>query len=397
MINNREKVNYRIMTAALIAFMAVSWALFIFLNGFVCLDAMGHSAIVGYTLRGYDAYKLIGEEALLPEVGAIPPYFSTVPWALAFGAIFYPGYLPFKFVKIYITALHFIVLALMMLTVAKKTKNSSAKSLTMFLFAVLGNFSFMYSLHFGNCGGVVSMLVVCAVLLVDDKPALAGLIMGVALLKPQISAVFCLLWLIEKKIKPLVVAGLFTVAGWAASSLCSHTDPLTLLKEMLGASTASELQYLGLLSPLRFAGVSSTVILAANMIIGCAFAVILYMQLKKRGLTEQSLFLRCLPAACASCVWIYKNGTDYLMLIVAVFALLEMLSLITDGKRFFALMVMTVYVQLSRAAVSFVSYAFPDSPLLRDLAKSADGFLILAVGVGVCALASSVYKKKIAE
>ena len=238
------------------------------------------------------------------------------------------------------------------------------------------------------------MLVVCAVLLVDDKPALAGLIMGIALLKPQISAVFCLLWLDVKKIKPLVVAGLFTAAGWTASSLLTHTDPLTLLKEMLGASTASELQYLGLLSPLRFAGVSSTVILAANIIIGSAFAVSLHMWLKKKGLAEKSVFLRYLPAACASCVWIYKNGTDYLMLIVAVFALLELFSLLKNGKQFFALMVMTAYLQLNRAAVSFVSYAFPENALMRDCVKSADGFLILAVGIGVCALASSVYSKK---
>jgi hypothetical protein len=396
---DRSKNNYKVMMIFLALFLLVSWGLFVFLKGFVCNDTAGHYAIVAYSLRGYDAYQLVGKDALIQSVGAIPDGFSTVPWALVFGAIFYAGYMPLKFAKIYIIALHFISLALCAFLVAKKTKNSDKKMIIMLLLASLADFSFMYSLHFGNCGGVVALLTVCAILLVDDKPITAGIIMGIAMMKPQISAIFCLIWLIEKKIKPLITSAVVVIAGWAAASLLTHTGPVMLLKEMLGASTASDNQYLGLISPLRFLGINSTLILAANVVIGAAYTILMYSWLKKRNLIQKSVFIKYMPASIASCFWIYKNGTDYLMLIAAVFALLEIIDMYKTPKQFLLALVCVAYLEMSRCAVCLVAYAYPDNAVFRDAIKSADGFLLLIVGILICYIAQKAYstEKKIAE
>lgn len=393
LLNEKEQKRNRIITFVAVAiFFIVTWAIFVHLGGFFyCRDLRGHRAIVGYALRGYDPYLLIGKKPINDFVGEIYENFSTVPWALVFGAFFYPGYMPLTAAKIYLVALHFVFLALMLYLIRKKYGERS--NLLLIALCALSHFSFMYSIHYGNCGGVVSLMLICALILVDDKPVAAGVLMGFALLKPQISALFCLVWLIDKKIKPLVVAGAFTAAGWAAASAFTKTNPVQLLKEMLAASTSSEEQYLGLVSPLRFLGVSSVAILAVNIVIGIAFTFILGMWLKKKGNDKNSVFLKYIPAAVASCFWIYKNGTDFLVLLIVVIAIIEILEYCQSLKDFFAALVLLACFEMSRAAVSTVSSFVYDNFMIRDLIKSAEGFLLIILGIAACVMITKINQR----
>lgn len=395
LLNEKAQKRNTVITICVTAvFFVATWIMFVYLDGlkFECRDLQGHRAIVGYTMKGLDPYKLIGVEAIDEFVGTIPPRFSTVPWALVFGAFFYPGYMPITAAKVYLTALHIVFLALGIYLIYKR--NHEKKNLFVIAFAAVSHFSFMYSIFFGNCGGVISLMIICALLLVDEKPVIAGLIMGIALLKPQISALFCLVWLIDKKIKPLIIAGAFCVAGWAASSALTGINPLQLLKEMSEASTASEEQYLGLLSPLRFLGVDSMIILGLNVIIGVAFMVILGIKLKKSGANKFSPFLKYTPAAIASCFWIYKNGTDFLILLIAVIALIEILPYCGSFKEYLPVIFCIGCFEMSRAVISVLSKLFMSHIVFRDLIKSGEGLLLMILGIITCRMVTAFYKEK---
>lgn len=394
MLLEKEQKRNRIITfIAVGVFFAVTWVIFIYLGGinFGCRDLCGHRAIVGYALKGYDPYLLIGKGVIDDFTGEIFPNFSTVPWALVFGAFFYPGYMPLSAAKVYLAALHIVFLMLGLYLIRKKYEDKS--NVLLIAFCAVSHFSFMYSVYFGNCGGVVSLMLICALLLVDDKPVLAGLIMGAALMKPQISALFCFVWLMEKKIKPLVVSGMFCVAGWATASVFTKTNPVQLLKEMLEASTASEEQYLGLMSPLRFLGVESIVILAVNVFIGVAFTAVLGIWLKKRGSDKVSVFLKYTPAAIASCFWIYKNGTDFLVLMIAVIAVIEILKYCKSTKEYVFALFLIAFFEMSRAALSTISSLVYEQVVVRDVLKSSEGFLLMILGIAACVMITKIYQR----
>ncbi len=391
----KRKDNITLLTAVGFCFVA-TWAIFFYLSAikdgkwFDCRDLKGHRAIVGYALSGKDPYLYIGKDAVSDFIGKIPPKFSTVPWALVFGAVFYPGYLPLTASKIYLILFQTVFLALGIYLINKKCNDK--KNIFIIAFCAVSHFSFMYSMYFGNCGGAVSLMIICALLLVDDRPVIAGIIMGFALMKPQISAIFCIVWLLDKKIKPLVSAGVVCVAGWAVSSAVTGVNPLTLLKEMSEASTSSDEQYLGILSSLKFLGVDSMVVLGLNVAAGVLFTVIFTLKLKKSGAADKNIFLKYTPAAVASCFWIYKNGTDFLILLIAVIALTEILEYCNKAEfRLYLLFIM--FLEISRGAVSTASSFMFSDVFLRDVLKSAEGLALMIVCIIICSTSIEIYKR----
>jgi len=270
MADNRKRA---ILLSSLILCGIISAAAFLWLGGFTYPDTAGHWRIVAYTLKGYNPYTLIGADTIEPAIGAIPGGFTTVPWALVFGTLFYAGYAPLWFAEIYILFLHAGTAVVLLYLLGKEYKEK--RLLITMALALFTSFSFLYSVHYGNYGAVISMILACAIILTDRNTVIAGLLMGVALLKPQISAPFCLIWALQGKWKHLAIAAAFTASGWAASSIVTSTNPITLLAAMFETGTASSYQYLGLLSPLKYYGVDPVTILAINATIGIGVIIVI--------------------------------------------------------------------------------------------------------------------------
>lgn len=359
-----------------------------FYLGYSGYDIKGHWKICVYALNGYDPFPLIGEKAVLEWVGKIPAKFSTVPWACVFGSVFYGGFLPLEYAEIYLWVLHFIFWALTGITVFLRYRGKMEnRVLWLFVLLIAAQFSFMYSLRFGNMGGIVCCMLIMSICLADKRPWLAGILLGFAMMKPQIAAIVCLVYLLNRKWKPLFLAAGIDIAGWIATGILTDTGIVTLLKETFSSGTASGEQYLGLLSFLLSFGWEKSLILILNVIIGIGYTLVLWLYLKKSCALEENALILYAPACIASTFWIYKNGTDYLILAFAAafFVLLGIREQVS--KRDFWICVLgTAYLEMSRCAVYLGVVLLEETSWGRNLVKSIDGFILGIVGVILCRL-----------
>lgn len=379
-MENRQ-TRYRLLLA-LFALCAVVCLGVVCILGFSFFDLVGHWRICRYTLAGINPYEMIGRTG---PYGEIPPGFSTVPWSCFLGSAFYGGFLPLKHVWIYSISLHLLAAGATSVALCRAA-GPLLKNREWFpaALAVFVHFSYAYSLAMGNAGGILCCLLMLSILLAGKRPWLSGLLLALAMVKPQVTAVVCVIYLLNRRWKPLFFAAAIDIAGWAVTCLLTKTDPSTLLLQTFSSGTASDGQYLGLLSALRFLGTDSSLILLMNMALGLAYAVGGWLYLRRHsGLSAGSPALY-LPACVASTFWMYKNGTDYSILSFCVFLfLLLVLNTSTDRKDFWLSYLCIAYGMLSRCWV-YLGITLFDSLLLRDLFKSADGLLLALMGLVFC-------------
>jgi hypothetical protein len=331
---------------------------------------------------------LIGETSALESVGEIPAGFSTVPWACVFGSVFYGGFLPFSVARVYTLALHFVSLIATCVVLYKTFSNAvPEKGKWCLVLLPCVHFSFMYSVHYGNAGGIICCLLVIAFCISDRWPILSGVLLGLSMMKPQVAAIICLAFLIRKQWKALCVAAAIVITGWAVSAWMTATEPSTLLRQTLEYGTAAPTQYLGLLNNLKYIGVDSTLILLLNMVLGCTYTLWLMAYLKKKNHYAANSVFAFVPACLASVFWIYKNGTDYL---IVTYAAVFFVLLLTrrEMKLWDAVLSLAcvLFLQMSRCVVYLGMILVKDNLFISDLFKSADGMVIAVIGIYLCRL-----------
>lgn len=378
----------KFLTIIMFACLLVSVALFFYLYQTILGDLRGHWPICRYTLEGINPYPLIGQPAAVEAIGTIPPAFSTVPWSCVFGSAFYAGFLPFEWAYTYNFVLHFASLVALMVAIYKTFKDILPKNHMIIALLVPGaHFSFLYSVNYENAGGIICCWLMIAFLIGEKHPYISGILLGFAMMKPQITGIICLVYLLRKQWKQLFTAAAIVIAGWAATCILTSTGPVELLIQTLESGTAAETQYLGLFNNLKYFGVDSTVILLINVAVGGIYTLAVYFWVnKKANLKADSLFA-FVPACIASTFWIYKNGTDYM--VVAFVALLVCVLYVRNGMSIadYIIAILSIgYLEMSRCAVYLGVVIFEDNLFIRDLFKSGDGLLIAIAGIFVCRL-----------
>ena len=123
----------------------------------------------------------------------------------------------------------------------------------------------------------------------------------------------------------------------------------------------------------------------ANMLIGILFTGGSWLYLKKKGSAEADSLILYAPACAASTFWMYKNGTDYLILaFVAAFFIWLCLEKKISTKHFVLSAGCIFYLEMSRCAVYFLIMVGGKTAAIRNMAKSADGFLIAVAAMILC-------------
>lgn len=119
---------------------------------------------------------------------------GTVPWAYVLGNVINPGFLPYSAMCVYILALDFIaplVTALCMGRFLLRHRYVQDKymavlaSLLVFAPSMWAN-----AVLFGNQSGIVCCCVILSMCVLEDSETLAGLLLAVAMCKPQVAFVF---------------------------------------------------------------------------------------------------------------------------------------------------------------------------------------------------------------
>ena len=356
----------------------------IFYLGHSTGDLLGQWKICAYTLNGIDPFALaISGEAPIESIGTIPASFSTVPWACTLGNIFYPGFLSYETAQIYITLLQLGVCIVSVFIVYNHCKHYVENN-TILLIALtfLSHFCFVYSWSLGNNGAIISLLVIDAICIVNKHPYIAGVLIAFAMVKPQITAIICIVFLLNKKWKPLIVGAVIDIAGWIATCLITSTPFMKLFSECMTSGTSSGRHYYGVLSPLTFIGIDKTAVLLFNAVLGIAFTVILWYYLKKKGIKNN--IATYVPACIASVMWTYKNGPDYMMVVLAsVLFIYICLDKHINTKDYILSLMCIFALQMSRLAVN-VMQTVVTSYSVRTAVKSAEGLLLMAIGVLFC-------------
>ncbi|MDO4797000.1 MAG: hypothetical protein Q4A01_03165 [Coriobacteriales bacterium] len=348
--------------------------------GYDSWDLAGHWRICKYSLMGIDPFPLIGKPAAIEAVGAIPKGFSTAPWSLVLGSALYGAMLPMEVARVYVVALHVVALAVLAYIVHSRRARWGLQraDATLALLLVVVHFSLMYSLRYGNTGGALCIFLIQAMLIADDHPWLAGILVAFAMTKPQIAVPICGVMLLNGKFRTIALAAAIDLVSWGCASVLTGTPALGLLSEMGQYGVMVNKQYLGLLSPLHFAGVAPSTILAANVGIGVVFTVALWLLVRSRPCRFKGL-LTYVPACAASVVWIYKNGTDFLILCVCAFFFYYLFAHVerTPARSLVALLGM-VLMETSRILVGVFTYTHARDLFMVDVIKSVEGFAVLA-------------------
>ena len=367
------------------ACLVLSAAAFFWIGGIFTNDMAIHRTMFAYILRGVDPNQWIGKQPLFPDLRVIRVGFSTVPWAGILGIGFYAPFLPMLYSKIAVVAWHLVSLAAATCALMRRF-SPALPGKKRYLIPVLmaAQFAFFFSLHHGNMGAPICYLMILALLTLDTAPVLSGIMIGLTMVKPQLSAILCLIILLNKKYIPLLVGAGLALAGWILTAALTHVGPMKLFVDAFLCGTASPSQYLGLLSVLRyFLPLGDGAILALNAGIGCVYSIWLWQVLRKSGVGADSLVLY-IPACFASTFWFYKNGPDYAILALGSI-LLYCLCLAPEvsGRRFALCLFMAAYLEISRIAV-YMGVLLSETDLGRDLFKSLDGLILMLIGIYLC-------------
>lgn len=210
--------------------------------------------------------------------------------------------------RYYFLAANSFVLALASYVLSAKT--SSLKIKDCVLVTSLLSLDFFISLHEGNAGGMVCAFLIMAWLLCDEHEYISGVLIAFAMTKPQDALIVCILMLVMKKIKPLVVGAVIDISAWGIVSFLTGKGMFELLNEFLFMP--------GRTGHPPFAGIFTILTdnfyaaAAMSMIAGIIFAVALYMLLPD---VTPKIF-KAYPAFMAVTFWCYSFSNDRYVLIL---------------------------------------------------------------------------------
>jgi len=287
-----------------------------------------------YTLRGINPMDVVkGVVPVNDAIGALPPNAGTVPWGYALGNVLTFGFLPYSYAKI----IGMLTFPLLCLIAGFYTFKYVSRSTGNRLFGVLAALlipcvpTWVGSFGLGNGGATLSCLLLLMVLFVDQKPYLAGVLLGVATIKPQLAGIFYLSLLMQKRVKTLITASSLVAVSWLVAALLTDSSPLAMLLETNAQGMNPEtyrntnfgivglfMGYIGKAGclPRHYA-------LALSALFGVAFVITLsVLALKNPALRNNTLFFYAIPAV-ASTFWFYKQPHDFCIIFILAIAFLQ--------------------------------------------------------------------------
>jgi hypothetical protein len=291
-------------------------------------------------------YCFIHGENLLPVMllektppdGIHPPMKDNVPympWSYVIGNLFVPGFFPLHVAlwwEVIITLALFVWMGIRIYhMIIRQHAAFFAVLVTALCFAQYGylpNFTFL------NPSFFVIPLIVLGVLYGAPLPVksnrnnswmhcgcheiISGCLLGIALMKPQMAALFFIPFLIRKQIIPLVIGTLWVIVPWLFMSWLYGENPFTYLSYYLSPALHIGIKinnYMGLLDPL----IKSCENPSIAHLIQVAFFAMLATFLCWRFRKAQNIVIFAIPAV-FSTLWTYSTATNLPVLAILIIA-----------------------------------------------------------------------------
>ena len=306
-------------------------------------------------LKGIDVATAIRESRIIDGIGAMPPTIATVPWGRILGNVVHAGFLPEKLAFIYGVIIYTISIVFTWYIVTKKMVEnnflSRINTIVLCMLILLGSFYWVDDITFMNNGFIISFLVLLAMMVVDEHEYIAGFLLAIAMLKPQIALLFYITLLLKKKYRTIISSGIWCLISWAIYLLYVGGNPINQLMELLQQSgeKAAGFIWFGYWDFLTRFGVSGTIAMFCSMIMGIVVTAVLSCYLIKKGFGNDTIIMCSVPAM-ISTGWCYKSTSDWIILcfpLLIIFYLLRYAGInfktIACGSLFLLLMEVKVF------------------------------------------------------
>ncbi len=279
-------------------------------------------------LRGIDSAEAIKQGLILPGIGELPESTSTLPWAKIMGIFLHGSFLPYKISCVYYIIINLLIFGLMLYLVRNRLleKYGEKQPAIWGTVNILSSWYIVDWIWMGNNASIVCFLIICAICVMDRHEILAGCMLSIAMIKPQIVLPFYILWVLLKKWKMIgVSAGIVTVS-WLASIFITGISPVRQLENLLSMRVEMEEGYLvyGIFDELRKYGLDAKAVLFMSMALGILVCFICCYRLIKYYDMDGSVFLPYIAPAAVSVFWCYKSQCDYNILMIIAVTIVEM-------------------------------------------------------------------------
>ena len=268
-------------------------------------------------LRRWLEERFVLGEHIDPQVAASFARRGVVypPWSYFAGLLmFWP---PWPQVRVWFALINFVSLIWIVSFVAAYARDQSKLDRILLVLSVTAIGATCTTIGVGNYPVIVVALLVGAYQAEQEgRPILSGLLMGLALLKPQLAAPFLLVALVRVRFRTLIVAAIYVIVATIAIWAISGIDPVRMLGQSVRMTEAYASTTAGLLTLVLDLGVAYR--LAAPVTAIVCLAIFTPMLWYYR---DRSLMLLFAVAAVTSRLWTYNLNTSNLMLIFLLLAL----------------------------------------------------------------------------
>jgi len=278
------------------------------------------------TLKGIDSAEAIRQGIQVQGI-MLPASTSTFPWTKILGVLIHGSFLPYDISCIYYVILNTVVLTTMIVLVYRYMReySESNKVATVSILLMLSSWYLADLVTANNNATMICALIIIAIVIEDEHEVLSGVLIAFAMIKAQIVLPFCFVWLLKKKWKLLVTAAGIDIVCWLTSVVVTGVSPIRQLSNLVNMRVEMTEGYLvyGIFDGLRSFGVSSTMVLALSMFLGCILLVLGFC-LTDRVLPKELKWFRWSLPAMVSVFWCYKSQCDYNILMIVALMLVEL-------------------------------------------------------------------------
>lgn len=278
------------------------------------------------TLKGIDSAEAIRQGIQVQGI-MLPASTSTFPWTKILGVLIHGSFLPYDISCIYYVILNTVILTTMIVLVYRYMReySESNKVATASILLMLSSWYLADLVTANNNATMICALIIIAIVIEDEHEVLSGVLIAFAMIKAQIVLPFCLVWLLKKKWKLLVTAAGIDIVCWLTSVVVTGVSPIRQLSNIVNMRVEMTEGYLvyGIFDGLRSFGVSSTMVLALSMFLGCILLVLVFC-LTDRVLPKELKWFRWSLPAMVSVFWCYKSQCDYNILMIVALMLVEL-------------------------------------------------------------------------
>jgi hypothetical protein len=274
---------------------------------------------------------LLNNEEPPPGVGRATAHNTPyLPWSYVIGNIFTPGFLSVISALWWELILSFFLIIWMGIKTYRVSFKDEKLSYTVSLlivFLCLAQYGFTPSLAYMNPSLFVVPLLVLSSLYASDKNwFLTGTLLGLAMLKPQMAALFFIPFLVKGQWKSIITGVMWVVIPLLVASIVYFENPIKLVADYVqgtmgeAEATTNDI-YFGFFDPLqRCFGVATSIVNLLQIIV---FGIItLFLCYRYRNASNVILF--SIPAVFSTC-WMYTVSTNLPVLALLIMAIMFVL------------------------------------------------------------------------